>query len=458
MQNQVHEIIKKKHLLYLFIILISSILSIALLLFDGKIILGVVIVIISSIFIIKYPIIGLIEFIILSFIRPTDIYPALQAIPLAKLVGGLTLVAIVIKNIRTRDFILGSKYFYLLLGFALTLFISIPLSYWPSTSLQVSIDFLKIILFYLIFVNIVKKWSYFRTVSIVALLCILVLCFSTIQTFLAGNIRAFSIIGGGLSDANDVALIMVTAIPFAAYWKIGKLNKYSGLILYWSTITFLMVGIILTQSRGGFLGLGAVMFSHLIRGRNKILGIFAFVFIIALILLIITSEFSSRYSTIGNYEQDASSMGRIYAWKAGINMMISRPFTGVGIGSFEIAFGTDFRPAGFTSNKWMAPHNTLVQVGGETGLLGLGIFMYLYFLCLYQINHLKPAGGRISKERISKTKDIIFSALIGYGVCAFFLTQALSYILYFLIASTVSIIEINRRQKISFENKDTDLS
>ncbi len=35
------------------------------------------------------------------------------------------------------------------------------------------------------------------------------------------------------------------------------------------------------------------------------------------------------------------------------------------------------------------------------------------------------------------------SSLIGFGICAFFLTQAFNHMFYFLVAATVSLYSIN---------------
>ncbi len=156
-----------------------------------------------------------------------------------------------------------------------------------------------------------------------------------------------------------------------------------GWLLHWGTIAVLSIGVISTGSRGGLLGLVAVMFVYLLRGRNKAAGVIVLVLAALLFVALVPSNVNERYMTIGEYQQDDSAMGRIYAWKAGLKMMATRPLTGVGVGCFETAFGTHYRPPGFNSNRWIAPHNTLVQIGGETGVIGLAVYLYLYFSVSY---------------------------------------------------------------------------
>jgi len=217
-----------------------------------------------------------------------------------------------------------------------------------------------------------------------------------------------------------------------------------------------VMGIVVTQSRGGLLGMIAALLFLFARGRNKIKAIISLAIIGLLMLVFLPSKIEERYRTIGEYEQDAASMNRLYAWRAGLDMMVSRPLYGVGIGCFETAFGTHFKPEGFNSNRWMAPHNTLVQVGAETGLIGLAIFIYLFGYCIFKLKRLCPAGTAAEIERISSTRNIILASLMGFAVSALFLTQALNYMLYFLIASTVCIHNINSHsaQKSEVPNRE----
>jgi len=439
-----HLKVQSKHLLYFLLLSASIMFGLLSVYLDTVLVIALILAIIVSITCLVRPMVGLTAFVILSFLRPADMLPVLEVIPLAKIVGGLTLLAIILRYITTRKIVFGNRQMLLLLAFLATLFISIPFSYWPSESLAISIDFLKIIIFYFTFVNIIKSLSALRTISLIALVSIIIISISTTLSYFSGNARGASAIGAGLyGDANDVALIMVTAIPLAGFWEMRRSRGRTGTLLKWVTITILIVGIISTGSRGGFLGMVAVLFLYLLSGRNKIVGAVVIVLIALPLVFLIPSNITQRYSTIGTYEEDASAMGRIYSWQAGLHMMTARPLNGVGAGCFEIAFGLDFRPAGFNSAKWNAPHNTLIQVGGETGLIGMSVFLYLYILCISQLRKLKPIAESREQTRIEDVKKILITSLIGFGVCAFFLTQAFNFMYYFLVASTVSLYNLN---------------
>ncbi|MCP4633955.1 MAG: hypothetical protein GY855_13605 [candidate division Zixibacteria bacterium] len=435
--------IQPKHV-WGFIFVITTIgLAAAALIINGVVLIALVLSLISAVAIIVNPIYGLILFVVLNFIRPSDFIPGLEAIPLAKMIGGGTLLALILKHIRTKDILFKYRQTYLLFIFTIILFLSVPLSLWPTDSYKDALDFTKIILFYLIFINTVRSLSRLRMISLVALGSIMVLAYSVIKSYLAGDFRAAATIGSGLyGDANDVALTLVTALPFAVFLKGSKLKDAFKNLLYWGIIAVMVTAVITTQSRGGMLGLIAVLFVIFTKGKNKFKGILVLTVIGMLIFAFMPSDIGERYSTISTYDEDASAMNRIYAWQAGIKMMIAHPFTGVGLGQFETGFSI-YKPAAYHAARWMSPHNTWIQIAGETGVFGVIIWSWLFIYCFLELKRLKPEGLPEDKKRISNARDIILASLIGFGVCAFFLTQALNYMFYFLVAASVCLKNIN---------------
>ncbi len=446
--------IKSRHIAYALFILATIVLAAALALFNDIIIIALIGAVIVTLVIFIYPSFGLALFILLSFLRPSDLIPSLEGLPLAKVVGGATLFAIIIKYIRNRNYVFNYRQTYLLAAFTGVLFISIPLSVWASESSTVALDFVKMLLFFLIFINICRDLKMFRVMTLIALVCAIVLCISTIQSYFGDVERAGATIGAKLfGDANDAALLFVTILPFSALWMSGKKFRF-GKLFYGLSMVILIAGVILTQSRGGFLGLLTVLFVMYFRGRNKLKAVISLAVIALAIQLLLPSKISERYSTIGTYQEDASAMGRIAAWKAGVKMMAARPLTGVGIGCFRVAYGTQFGSGG----RWMAPHNTFIQVGAETGLIGLAIFILLLSTSITQLRRIKSPDPDHEDDEIFKIRDMIIASILGFIMCAFFLTQALNFMLYYLIAASVSISYIFSKYEFFVEKQKENLT
>jgi putative inorganic carbon (hco3(-)) transporter len=428
-----------QRIVIILLVVISALAAGALLLFGPLDVMAIPLIIVTGIAIMAYPMVGLVLYVILSFVRPADFYPALNAIPLAKAIGGVTLVAVFLKHMLTKDLIFNARQTYLLLAFAGALVLSIPLSFWPSHSIDVTEDFLKIIIFYFTFINIVRDYRSLRRISLVAVIGTLFLGLFIIRSFLAGELRA-GVAESNMFDANDVAQLLVTALPFCLFWNSGPVKTPLGRLMMWGTMAFLTVTAIMTTSRGALLGLFVVYFV-LFSGRQSLLTkIIKFTAIAAfgfLLMTILPSQMSNRFRTIETYQQDESAMHRLYAWKAGLHMLAARPLTGVGAGCFGVAYGTAFRPGGESDTRWMAPHNSIVQVAAETGVVGLTMFMAMIIYSLRKIN-----GVISGDKRLDDVSRIYTASFLGFLTCAMFLTQAMNFMLYFLVAASVTIARL----------------
>jgi O-antigen ligase len=147
---------------------------------------------------------------------------------------------------------------------------------------------------------------------------------------------------------------------------------------------------------------------------------------------------TDRYKTIFDVKNDYNikdETGRIAIWKAGVRMMLSHPLTGVGMNRFSEGIGRDRAERGLASTRWQAPHNSIVQIGAETGIFGFILF------CLMSSNVFKITGKIISSSRseeLIKLSEITKTGFIGLFVSSMFLSQAYSvYWAFFIILSAV---------------------
>ena len=152
-----------------------------------------------------------------------------------------------------------------------------------------------------------------------------------------------------------------------------------------------VVAIIKTNSRGAFLGLMAVFFVTItqikIQGEKVLIKIFiASIFVVGAVLYFGGDEYYERISTMLNPEQDynvSSTHGRIQIWLRGLDMIITNPVLGVGIGNYR-SIGDKYAPAGMDPiGSRIHLHNLYLQIAVETGLLGLATLYYLLFLFIF---------------------------------------------------------------------------
>ncbi|WP_457155952.1 O-antigen ligase family protein, partial [Mesorhizobium sp. P5_C1] len=135
-------------------------------------------------------------------------------------------------------------------------------------------------------------------------------------------------------------------------------------------------GVVCTQSRGGLLGVVAVLAVSATRVM-KLRTILLFVIPVVAAGLYMAMNLSDRVSGGAEDMSGESASGRLYAWSAAINMALDRPFTGVGINNFVDEFYT-YTDVWF--DRALTAHSAWFQVLGETGFLGLGTFVIMVAL------------------------------------------------------------------------------
>jgi O-antigen ligase len=179
---------------------------------------------------------------------------------------------------------------------------------------------------------------------------------------------------GFLSDPNDLAQILLMALPLAFIaWRRGRVvaNFFVVLVpaglLLWTTY--------LTHSRGGLIALAAVA---LMAARKK-LGttasmVLAGVFIFGMLALDFTG---------GRGISAADGTDRLEAWANGLEMFKSAPLFGVGFNGF-----TDFLD--------ITAHNSFVLCLAELGLLGSTLWMALLVTTTTNLNRI--IGGQKKKR------------------------------------------------------------
>ncbi|RJQ17689.1 MAG: hypothetical protein C4560_08220 [Nitrospiraceae bacterium] len=226
---------------------------------------------------------------------------------------------------------------------------------------------------------------------------------------------------GVFDGANITALAFISAIPFLMEYLLGPWNAayriFAGILGY-----FILQCFYLTNSRGGFISLLAVIFSFFAgRVKNK-KGIIAGL-IFAIILLTVAAP--SRMSEID--DSTHSTRGRINAWSEALDMVrYDNPLFGIGKGQF-------------TKYSSIIAHNAFLQQLGETGLVGAFFWVGLLYTSI------KGMLIVIRKEDIEPVNRSLyrgyFTGVIGLLAGAVFIS-ADHELLYIWLAFLTSIILI----------------
>lgn len=268
----------------------------------------------------------------------------------------------------------------------------------------------------------------------------------------AAHVVGLKILGGGggrLSglgslDPNDLAALAAITTPLAI--ALAQRAK-SGLqrLLYIGATVVLILGVIWTSSRGGFLALavGLLVFIVLLPSQRR--GSILLVLAVALPLLWFTA--SERYRTriinISNYEEDYNTTdfwGRKAIWTRARIYIARNPVFGVGVRGFETYDGMYMKEIGRTG-KWSAPHNAYVQSTAELGIPGGTLFL------LILIGAGRAAWGfarKSGKGFLKAPRPEYTSALAAFAAGAYFLSHAYS-VQMFTLVGLIAFADIVRR-------------
>lgn len=328
-----------------------------------------------------------------------------------------------------------------ILGILFFGFLSIPFGVWPGNSVDFMLGFLvKDLAFFYIVARTLTTMNQLRKLVFALLVAVTILSVSA----LTGRDELARISAGVTYDPNDLALLLICALPFAAFGFFEEKGVKKILLLL--GVGLIIITVILTHSRGGFIGLlvgGGIILFKAFKKRELMAGLLL-TGAIVMFMFLTPQGYWERMSTIvepGDDYNITSPAGRIEVWKRGLQFVIENPITGVGIGNFTTAEGLSHKDVG---GKWSTAHNSFIQIGGELGVGGLILFILLFYYLFKSLRRI------ISKDpKIKTLKDSLEVSLIGYVIGGFFLSQAYSMVLYLIIGMTVALNYVVKRSDLN---------
>lgn len=286
-------------------------------------------------------------------------------------------------------------------------------------------------------------WAFVISAGILAFLSMTVLEFEGAPGALA------RLQGVSTYDANDLSMIFLMGLPLATmlFFNSGKLGKLvSGAIILAAPTSIAFTG-----SRGGFVGLvfvAPLLFLALDRiALGKRLAVVAAV---AIALLVAApagywDQMRTITATGENYNY-TDEYGRLAIARRGLGYMAKYPVFGIGAGNFGRAEGTISpltRNVAGNAIRWLAPHNTYVQVGAEMGVFALMIWFWILAFGVIRPRQLfrvleRHRGSANPQHRFIRDSCLFMPiSFVAFGVTSFFLSHAYTapvYVLFGLFA------------------------
>jgi probable O-glycosylation ligase (exosortase A-associated) len=239
-----------------------------------------------------------------------------------------------------------------------------------------------------------------------------------------GNFRVWGPDGSFIEDNNEFALACVIAIPILRFLQMQLPPGWQR-----HAMTLVMVltaaAAIGTHSRGSFLALIAMAFVLWWRGRNRLLTMIPILVVSLGLITFMPESWVTRMETIGEYEQDASALGRFSAWWTAWGVAKSYPF-GAGFLVARHELFAAYSPYYAQFGSVHAAHSIYFQVLGNHGIVGLFLYLMIWLTTWRSASWLRKHGKKHPEARwTADLGAMVHVSLIGYMVGGAFLS--LSY-------------------------------
>ena len=381
---------------------------------------------------------GVFLFTFLLFFRPYEFSTSLSWLSKGALITAiLTLVFFIPTQLGLENRItVRTREINLVLLIALLALISIPFALDRFRAWNGFLEYMKIVIMFVVTVNVVRSEKQLQALLLLVLVATCILSFSAINDYRLGNlvlkgVRIQGAIGGMFENPNDLALHFVTFFPIVIVLALSSRYMIAKLI-YFAAAAAALGGVIVTFSRGGFLGMIFVIAAlvwKLSRKNFFIVGVVSALLVFFLVILA-PGAYRDRISTTG----DGSSVARMGELKRSIFLSVRNPFFGVGMDNY-ILF----------SDREQGTHNSYTQVSAEIGFPGMVVYVLFLIATLKRVAKMPdPKSIDKKKRRLPYLAIGVQAGLIGYMVSSFFAAVAFLWYVYYLAAYAICISRLHQ--------------
>lgn len=305
-----------------------------------------------------------------EYVRPQDRVPGIGALKLGLIVSVVSAMVWLAKGDKA---VLREPAIRLYIAFVALVAITVPLAvntYWAYKSTETLTLFLlaAVLPATTILTEPVRLRKFFQLWIVFHILVTL----SSLQTEGRGS-------GSFLVDENDLALALGMAIPYAFFLSQSPTNKLWVKLFYLAGAGVLVLGVIMTASRGGFVGLVGCLGIILLLAKHKLRNIMLVCVITLGVWVWVPPSYYAEIESISD-PTDTTRQDRLYMWDRAWEMYLDYPMIGVGAGNFpwriyEYQTRTpDFDPDRTRLRGGRVAHSLYFTLVSELGSIGTLLF------------------------------------------------------------------------------------
>jgi O-antigen ligase len=245
---------------------------------------------------------------------------------------------------------------------------------------------------------------------------------------------------GFFMNSGELTIQMLMFAPVAYYLAVffrPHISKLKFVVLMTLPITATLT-VLGASSRGSQLGLAYQSYRVFLRGRVTLASIALVAAVVAIGWNLLPAEQKERFSAAGS---DSTSVQRLLYWKHGLEMIRDHPLLGVGPYNFPPYYEKHW-PEDLLMGSTQLPHNVFIQVGTDTGVSGLLLFVALVWRSFAIARSVRAMDLR--DKPFGALANGFLIGLWGFLIAGQFVTVAYYPFFWMNLAMTVALGSIAR--------------
>lgn len=374
----------------------------------------------------------------LYYFRPGDVIPHLSVIPLAKITGGVAVLALVFGSKNQRISKLPAEVKLIAVMFC-WMVLTIPFAFWRMGSFNVVFfEFSKALIIAVTLTLTVSKLSELRSLVLMQATGVALMTFASIVVNNREGGRLAGIGDSLLSNPNDLALNIAINWPLCMALFLGS-KRATGKVFWGVSMLGMAYAVLQTYSRSGFLALvlgGIVcLWEFAIRGKRFHM-LIATVVLLGLAVTLSPNNYGKRLATlVGHRERGDKDRGSAEARENllldSLEVTATHPIFGVGPGNF----------AAYTQT-WRVTHNTYTELSSECGIAALIMFLILLRMAFRNVGRVRKSRLFDRSSEVRLLASALFASLCAYLLGAFFSSTAYQLFSYYMVTYTILLYRV----------------
>ncbi len=310
---------------------------------------------------------------VIGFLPPERLIPGLNSVGALKQVPNLLTGILFLLWLGRERKVLHNKETKLYTAFWALMILGTGLARNPARALACTKGFTAGFMGYLAKVTFVDTLPKLRVLFKLIILCNVPIALMGIAG--GGQIRSIP----SLADENDFALLMNMILPFCFFLGL-QAGRTKDKLFYYGSFFLFLAGVVVSLSRGGFLGLLcslAYCFSKTTRkGPTVVIG----VLLLAFSSLFVPESYWQEMRTIKSQgAREGTGEARIYYWKNALKIFAHHPLIGVGPENAGVWI-TTYDPSERGMRDWgRALHSVYFTLLAEHGIAGAILFLAMLY-------------------------------------------------------------------------------